>query len=127
MGMITSLKIGYKTKMLGNLLTIFDEKSGYENVARRRITTPKGCCGLDVGGKATILDAMLILDGIWKEDGKYATVEGIRRYWRKACILPTNMATIINQDLGTKSIPNHVKVLNTEESQNLCVLTAMVL
>ena len=78
MGMITSLKIGYKTKMLGNLLTIFDEKSGYGNAARRRITTPKGCCGLDVGGKATILDAMFILDEIWNQDGKYTTEKNRR-------------------------------------------------
>ena len=47
MGMITSLKIGYKTKMLGNLLTIFDEQGGYENAVRRRKTTPKGCRGLE--------------------------------------------------------------------------------
>ena len=81
----------------------------------------KGCRGLDVGGKATILDAMLILNEIWDHDGKYAREDGIRRCWRKAGILPTNMATIINQDLGTNSIPNHDKVLN-QESQNLCEL-----
>ena len=102
MGMVTSLKIGYKTKMLGNLLTIFDEQGGYENAARRRKTTPKGCRDLDVGGKATILDAMFILDEIWNQDGKYAIEDVIHCCWRKACIVPTNMATItiINQDLG---------------------------
>ena len=122
MGMIASLKIGYKTTMLAILLDIFDEEGGYEDAARRRKLTRSGCRGLDVGGKATLLDAMLILDGIWKEDGKYATVDGIRRCWRKACILPTNMSTLIDQDLGTNSIPNCDKVLNTEESLNLCEL-----
>jgi len=122
MGMIASLKVGYKTIMLGKLLDIFDEEGGYEEAARRRKNTRKGCRGLDVGGKATILDAMLILNEIWDHDGKYAREDGIRRCWRKAGILPTNMATIINQDLGTNSIPNCNKVLNKEDSRNLCEL-----
>ena len=32
MGMITSLKVGYKTKMLLTLLDTFDEEGGYERV-----------------------------------------------------------------------------------------------
>ena len=65
---------------------------------------------------------MLILNEIWHHDGKYAREDGICCCLRKACILSTNMATIINQDLGTNSIPNTNKDLNTEESQNLCEL-----
>ena len=35
-GMITSLKVGYKTKMLGELLAIFDTEGGYEQAAVER-------------------------------------------------------------------------------------------
>ena len=86
------------TKMLGKFLDIFDEQDGYKEAVRRRSTTREMCRGLDVRRKAIILDVMLILNEIWNHDGKYTREDGICRCWRKACILPTNVATIINQD-----------------------------
>jgi hypothetical protein len=98
MGMIASLKTGYKTKMLRQLLAIFDQPGGYEAAAEARKLVPKGQRGLAVGGKAHILDAMLILDNIWKEDGKYARVDGIRRcfcHWNKHWRLTRNLEQIL--------------------------------
>ena len=38
MGIITSLEIGYKTKLVGKLLDIFDVEVGYKEAARKRST-----------------------------------------------------------------------------------------
>jgi len=64
MGMIALLKIGYKTNMLLQLLKFFDEVGGYKAAAEQRKSTTRGCRGLAVGGKATLLDAMWILNEI---------------------------------------------------------------
>ena len=37
MGMIASLKVGYKTTLLRNLLNVFDMEGGYQNVSERRL------------------------------------------------------------------------------------------
>ena len=97
MGMIASLKIGYKTIMLGKHLDIFYEECVYEEAARRRKTYWKGCCGLDVGGKATILDVMLILNEIWDHDGKYAREDGIPRCWRKPVFYPLTWQLLLTR------------------------------
>ena len=99
------------TNMLMQLLETFDKEGGYQEAARLRQSTKKGCRGLSLGGKATILDAMYILDGIWKKDARYAKVEGIRRCWRKADILPVAMETLINQEVGSISGQNSTKVI----------------
>ena len=88
MGIIASLKVGYKTNMLRKLLAVFDIDGGFQQAALQRARTPKGCRGLAVGGKANILDAMTILQDIWEQDDKYASEDGIRHCWRKANILP---------------------------------------
>ena len=88
MGMIASLKVGYKTLMLNQLLDLFDEEGGFELATERRKKQKKGCKGLRYGGKATVMDAIKILHGIWSRDDKYAKVDGIKRCWRKADILP---------------------------------------
>jgi len=67
MGIIASLKVGYKTSMLMQLLEIFDKEDGYEKAARLRQSTKKGCRGLRLGGKPTVLDAMHILDEMRRE------------------------------------------------------------
>jgi hypothetical protein len=122
MGMIASLKIGYKTVMLSKLLEIFDADGGYEGAAITRRTIKKGCRGLDYGGKATILDAMIILQDIWKVDSKYALESGIQRCWRKAGILPISMETEINIENGSNSLPLRDKTLSFEACYELCTL-----
>ena len=42
MGMIASLKVGYKTTLLRNLLSVFDMEGGYQNAARQRAQAPRG-------------------------------------------------------------------------------------
>ena len=122
MGMIASLKVGYKTMMVRKLLEKFDVEGGYEAAAKARMQMRKGCRGLDVGGKATILDAMNILKNLWIKDAKYAREDGIRRCWRKADILPLEMNTEINKELGQASVSADKKSLSTEDCEELCSL-----
>ena len=42
MGMITSLKVGYKKNLLRNLFSVFDMEGGYQNAARQRAQAPRG-------------------------------------------------------------------------------------
>jgi hypothetical protein len=79
MGMIATIKVGYKASLLRTLLKIFDEEGGFEKAAQQRRRQPPGCRGLAYGGKPTVLDAMEILNKIWDKDGKYATMDGIMR------------------------------------------------
>ena len=88
----------------------------------RQARAKKGTRGLVYGGKAHILDAMQMINDIWNTDGKYARESGIQRCWRKANILPIDMETSINQDLGSNSVPVGLKTLSGEDSDLLCSL-----
>jgi hypothetical protein len=90
MGIIAAIKVGYRTHMLVQLLALFDEPDGFENAERARKRRRRDCKGLDVGGKATILDTMILLLKVWNDDSKYASPEAIKRCWRKADILPAS-------------------------------------
>ena len=80
MGMINSLKLGYKSNYLRTLLRIFDTDGGYERQALLRAQQPRGCKGIVYGGKPTVLDCMIMLKEIWDgESDKYVTSEGIMR------------------------------------------------
>jgi hypothetical protein len=72
MGIIAAIKVGYRTLMLCQLLALFDEPNGFKNAERARKQRRQGCKGLDVGGKATILDTMMLLLQVWGDDAKYA-------------------------------------------------------
>jgi DDE superfamily endonuclease/Tc5 transposase DNA-binding domain len=122
MGMISSLKIGYKLTMLSKLLDIFDQEGGYEGAAKIRKTVRRGFRGIEYGGKATVLDAMKILNDIWKKNGRYATEDGIRRCWRKSSILPLSMNTDIDAELGSNSMSLSSKTLCKEDTDHLCSL-----
>jgi hypothetical protein len=98
MGIIASLKVGYKLSMLETLLAIFDVEGGYEKAAEARRRQKRGYNGLQYRGKAHVLDAMNLLDNIWIQDGKYASEDSIPCCWRKADILPPSwMADIVNE------------------------------
>jgi hypothetical protein len=122
MGMIASLKIGYKAIMLRKLLDIFDAEGGFDGASTIRRTVMRGQRGLDYGGKATILDAMYILNSVWKEDHCYAKEDGIRRCWRKAGILPIDMNTAIDSELGSASMTIANKTLSKNDCDQLCEL-----
>ena len=68
MGMIASLKVGYKMRLLEKLLAIFEEEGGYEAAGEAHKMHKAGCKGLDYGGKAHILDALTISFGLWNKD-----------------------------------------------------------
>jgi hypothetical protein len=59
MGMIASLKVGYRSTMPNRLLHIVMRKAGMSVLpaALLRSRQPKGCRGLDFGGKPAVLDA----------------------------------------------------------------------
>ena len=76
MGIIAGLKVGYKAALLRAYLDLFDVEGGFKDAKRRTDLRPRGCKGLDVGCKATILDAIKILDSIWSSDSKYAREDG---------------------------------------------------
>lgn len=126
MGMIASLKVGYKTLMLNHLLDIFDEQGGYELAAERRKRQRPGCKGLAYGGKATVLDAMKIIHSMWDVDGKYARVDGIKRCWRKADILPASWNADLNNEVGSLSMRESDKKISDEECKTLCNLMKQI-
>jgi hypothetical protein len=72
------------------------------------------CQGLAYGGKATVLDAVEILNEIWNNDGKYATTDGIMCCWRKADILPISWEANINNEVGSHSLANRDKTISNE-------------
>jgi len=122
MGMIASMKVGYRVIMMTKLLDLFDAEGGYEQAYCARRRQPKGCQGLDFGGKATLLDAMKILDTIWSADAKYAKTDSILRCWRKAAILPLTWDCDINNDVGQASIATKATKISKEECNELCGL-----
>jgi hypothetical protein len=122
MGMIASLKVGYKTFMLNELLDLFDQEGGFELAAERRQKQKKGCKGLRFGGKATVMDAIQLLHGIWSRNDKYAKVDGIKRCWRKADILPPSWNQQINNEVGSASLSDRDKKISDEDCNVLCNL-----
>ena len=73
MGIIASMKLGYKAALLGRYLWLFDIDGGYLWASELRAWHPPGCKGLDYGGKATVLDCMNLLLPIWDNENKYVT------------------------------------------------------
>jgi hypothetical protein len=69
---------------------------------------------------------LLVQDSIWKRDERYATVDGIRRCWRKSSILPLHMNTNIDAELGKASIALSDKTLKKEDSDQLCELMTVL-
>ena len=127
MGMIASLKLGYKSLYLRILLDIFDSDGGYEQAAIRRNKQKRGCKGIHYGGKPHVLDCMEMLAKIWEgKDGKYVSDESICRCWRKADILPVTWNADINNDVGSATISVRDKTLTENDTDELCALLADV-
>ena len=127
MGMIASLKLGYKSLYLRILLDIFDCDGGYEQAAVRRSKQKRGCKGVHYGGKPHILDCMEMLVKVWEgKDGKYVSDESICRCWRKADILPVTWNADINNDVGSATIATRDKTLSENDTDELCALLANV-
>ena len=110
MGMIAVLKIGYRYIMLGKLIDLYDSYS-MEEIDNMRARAKRGQKGLDVGGKAHLLDAAKILDGIWSQNGKYASEEGIRKCWKKSDILDDSIfQSETSMDVDTADDGNNVEL-----------------
>jgi hypothetical protein len=121
MGMIASLKAGYKMKMLEKLLAIFDEEWGYEAAGEAHKMHKAGCKGLDYGGKAHIL-ALTISFELWNKDDTYAKEGCIMRCWRNADILPVSWDCDINNAISRASVSAKDKGLDAKTCEKLCSL-----
>lgn len=91
MGMISTLKVGYKTTMLRCLLAIVDDPEQYVTAVREGARAKSGMKGIQHAHEPHVWDAMVMCMAAWGADdpnAKYATQEGITRCWRKALILP---------------------------------------
>jgi len=77
--------------MLTILSNACKSKESYEEAVENGKSLHRGCKGIYHGAKANVLDALQILKMIWEGDAKYATIDGIKRCWRKAGILPVLM------------------------------------
>jgi hypothetical protein len=84
MGIIASLKVGFKQQLLLKNLVIFEMDGGYEAAAKQRMKMKRGYKGVDYDGKPCLLDTMKIHDSIWSKNNRYAREDGIQRCWRKA-------------------------------------------
>ena len=126
MGMISTLKVGYRIFMLEKLLSIFDVEGGYKWAYKKRSKLPRGLKGLNYGGKAHIIDAMNILKYIWGRDDKYARVDAIKRCWRRSAILPISWECGINNDVGSASVPEFKKKISDQECTHLCNLLSNI-
>jgi hypothetical protein len=120
--------IGYKAALLRAYLDLFDVEGGFEDAKRRRDLRPRGCKGLDVGGKATVLAAIKILDSIWSSDSKYAREDGVQLCWRKSGILPVLWESGINNSVGQASLKKGETQISSELCSELCeLMSALVL
>eukprot|EP00978_Attheya_sp_CCMP212_P044514 scaffold312923_cov43-Attheya_sp.AAC.1 len=107
----------------GRVYVIFSRAHMRARAYVERQKQRRGCKGVDFGGKPHLLDAMRILKSIWEEDeGKYARVDGIKRCWRKANILPVSWECDINNDVGRSRVPISTKTLNKDDCDNICDL-----
>jgi|Transcript_26064 hypothetical protein len=120
MGMITSLKVGYRTYLLSNLLALYDEEGCYEHAEAARKRHPEGCGCINYGGKATVLDAMYLLLKVWEDESNHVTSEYVQQCWRKANIVPASVD--INNAVGLASVPEKDKKISSAECDELCQL-----
>ena len=91
MGIIQSLKTGYKGNLLEALLHICDDPEMYQQAKTLGDAAPRGCRGLMHASKPHLVDAMNILLKVWTRPDKYCTEDGIVRCWLRANCLPTHM------------------------------------
>ncbi len=103
MCLIAVLKVGYKRRMLQILLDLYNNCDDFDDLAEQRKEIRKGCRGIHYDGKATILDAMGVLNEVWipttstsYSTALYSKRESVIRCWRKASILPPNLVEQLN-------------------------------
>jgi hypothetical protein len=119
MGMIGSLKLGYRMLYLHTLLELFDKDGGFEEAAELRKKQKRGCKGIDYGGKPHILDAMEMITTIWMSvDEKYVSDTSVQRCWRKADILPATWNACIENNVGSRKVSK----VDVDTCSELCSL-----
>ena len=110
MGIIVSLKVGYKALYLWKILENFDTPVGFESVAVARRQQRRGCRGIEHGDKPHLLYCMMMLLQVWNgDDGNYVSDESARRCRRKADILSVTWNSDINNNFGSVTLA-HTKL-----------------
>lgn len=91
-GIIGTLKLAYKLKMVSSVLALFDILGGFHGAQERYYGSgdrEAGSGGLACGDPATLLDCLFILNQVWNTTTKYATTTLILEGWKEACLLPS--------------------------------------
>ena len=99
MGIIQSLKTGYKGNLLETLLQICDDPVLYQQAITLGAAAKRGQKGLMHASKPHLIDAMLILLKVWNRADRYCTEDGIKRCWLRANCLPTAMQSQIQAEV----------------------------
>ena len=99
MGIIQSLKTGYKGNLLETLLQICDDPVLYQQAITLGAAAKRGQKGLMHASKPHLIDAMLILLKVWNRADRYCTKDGIKRCWLRANCLPTAMQSQIQAEV----------------------------
>jgi hypothetical protein len=105
--------------MLGKMLADFDDEHVIE-MANQYCKRERARKGWHMDEKQPFVMPLEILGGIWSQDGKYASNDGILHSWRKSGILPVTWNQDINASLGCISVPMKVKALSIEDCNELC-------
>ncbi len=105
MDMTACLKVGYKANLLWRLLAICNDNSLYQEALVSGERARRGCKGLEYCGKAHLLDALEICTSIWNNNSKYAMEDLIRRCWRKAGLLTAAEEAVLENDIGSTTVP----------------------
>ena len=100
MGIISSLKIGYRVKLMNILLKVCDTMEMYNEAVTAGKALVRGCKGLYNGSKANVLDALQILKTLWDENEKYCKVDTVKKCWVKTGILPEHMHNKLVNEFG---------------------------
>ena len=70
-----------------------------------------------------MIDEMRTMKPILEDyEGKYSRVDGIKRCWKKANILPVSSECDINNDVGRSYVSISRKTLNKDDCDNICNL-----
>ena len=126
MGIIAAMKVGYRSYMLGIILDIFDAPDGYKKAEVARARRPRCCKVIYNVGKATVLDAMNLINQVWDDYVKYALREAMMRCWMKAAILSLSEDAAINNEFGSASLSIQAKTISKKDCSDLCSMLGIL-
>ena len=125
MGMISALKLGYKSRMLSVLLDIVDDEAKFLAARTGAKYAGRGKKGLPFACDPHILDAMLLCNAVWNHKDDYARFSSrasVIRCWRKAGILFQGECADLNNEAGSRVESKLTEDELTQLSKNMIEL-----